>query len=330
MAADGLAGTDPDDLRVDVGRPRREQELDGAERGRPRSRRRRARGWRWPRRAAPWPTERVMPSSARRAARWAGEPARAGSRPMTTTRAQRPSRFRAGPRVARSASRSAGSSAAVRSTTTAPSRPVSGSSSTSVAPAAVEAVTQRGQRGGVGVAADEHRPVDERAPGHLAAQRPPAGAARAWWRASCPGPRRRRPCSRRGAPSQAPSRIATTPWPPAAQIEIRPREPGPFSCEQLGQRGDDAPAGRGERVPGGQRRAVDVELGAVDGAQRRVQAQALLAEVLVLPRGQRREHRRRRTPRGSRRSRSPAATGRCGRAGAAPRRSGPSAGPRRR
>src|SRR5690606_4237098 len=25
------------------------------------------------------------------------------------------------------------------------------------------------------------------------------------------------------------SRIATTPWPPAAQIEIRPREPGPFS-----------------------------------------------------------------------------------------------------
>ena len=34
------------------------------------------------------------------------------------------------------------------------------------------------------------------------------------------------------------SRIATTPWPPAAQIEISPR-PEPFSCEQLRQRGDD-------------------------------------------------------------------------------------------
>ena len=53
-------------------------------------------------------TERVMPSSARWAARWAGVPASAGSRPMTTTRAQRPSRFSAGPSVARSASRSAG------------------------------------------------------------------------------------------------------------------------------------------------------------------------------------------------------------------------------
>src|SRR5690242_16385251 len=26
------------------------------------------------------------------------------------------------------------------------------------------------------------------------------------------------------------SRMATTPWPPAAQIEIRPRLPGPASC----------------------------------------------------------------------------------------------------
>src|SRR5690606_36234292 len=29
------------------------------------------------------------------------------------------------------------------------------------------------------------------------------------------------------------SRIATTPWPPAAQIEIRAREPGPFSASSL-------------------------------------------------------------------------------------------------
>src|SRR5690606_1950107 len=29
------------------------------------------------------------------------------------------------------------------------------------------------------------------------------------------------------------SRIATTPWPPAAQIEMRAREPGPFSATSL-------------------------------------------------------------------------------------------------
>ena len=84
-------------------------------------------------------TERVMPSSARQAARWAGEAAVAGLRPMTTTRAQRPSRFRAGASVARSDSRSAGPWAAVRSTTTPPRRPASGTSSTSVAPAAASA-----------------------------------------------------------------------------------------------------------------------------------------------------------------------------------------------
>ena len=40
-----------------------------------------------------------------------------------------------------------------------------------------QAVTQGGQRGGVGVAADEHRAVDERAPGHLPAQRHRLGQA---------------------------------------------------------------------------------------------------------------------------------------------------------
>src|SRR5215218_7011733 len=29
------------------------------------------------------------------------------------------------------------------------------------------------------------------------------------------------------------SRMATTPWPPAAQMEIRPRLPGPASCSVL-------------------------------------------------------------------------------------------------
>ena len=51
------------------------------------------------------------------------------------------------------------------------------------------------------------------------------------------------------------SRIATTPWPPAAQIETSPRAPGAALVQQLGERGDDASAGRGERVPGGQRGA---------------------------------------------------------------------------
>src|SRR5690349_18605484 len=44
----------------------------------------------------------------------------------------------------------------------------------------------------------------------------------------------------------------------------------------LGQLGDDPPAGRGERMPGRQGRTVDVELGAVDRAQRLVEAQAFL------------------------------------------------------
>src|SRR5687768_16974093 len=52
----------------------------------------------------------------------------------------------------------------------------------------------------------------------------------------------------------------------------------------LGQGGDDPPTGRGERVPGRQRRAVDVELRAVDRAQRRVEAQLLLAVRRLLPR----------------------------------------------
>ena len=71
---------------------------------------------------------------------------------------------------------------------------------------------------------------------------------------------------------------ATTPWPPAAQIEISPR-PEPFSASSFAERGDDPPAGGGERVPGGERGAVDVELGAVDRA-----------EPVLLPRGERGQH----------------------------------------
>ncbi len=85
------------------------------------------------------------------------------------------------------------------------------------------------------------------------------------------------------------SRIATTPWPPAAQIEIRPRPP-PASCSCLASRGDDPPAGCGERVAGRERAAVDVELGAVDRAERGVEAEPLLAEDRVLPGLQRAQH----------------------------------------
>ena len=100
-----------------------------------------------------------------------------------------------------------------------------------------------------------------------------------------------RPTPRRrytpGEISSQASRIAATPWPPAAQIEIRPRTGPPVSLllgELLGQLRDDPPAGRGERVARGQRRAVDVELGPVDAAQCRVQAEPLLAVLLGLPR----------------------------------------------
>ena len=96
--------------------------------------------------------------------------------------------------------------------------------------------------------------------------------------------------------SQA-SRMAVTPCPPAAQTEIRPRTGCPVSRlllgELLGQLGDDPAAGRRERMPRGQRRAVDVELGAVDGAERPIQAEALLAVLLGLPRRQRGQHHRR-------------------------------------
>src|SRR5829696_9094559 len=53
--------------------------------------------------------------------------------------------------------------------------------------------------------------------------------------------------------------------------------------QRLRQLGDDPAAGRGERVPGRQRRAVDVELRPVDRPQRGVEAELGLAEVLVLP-----------------------------------------------
>src|SRR3954447_7583687 len=57
--------------------------------------------------------------------------------------------------------------------------------------------------------------------------------------------------------------------------------------QRLGEAADDAPAGRGERVPGGERAAVDVQLLDVDRTERLVAAEALAAEHGVGPRLQR-------------------------------------------
>src|SRR5690606_9752319 len=60
--------------------------------------------------------------------------------------------------------------------------------------------------------------------------------------------------------------------------------------QHLGQRGHDPGAGRGERVAGRQRRAVDVELAAVDRAERGIEPQLALAVLLRLERLECGEH----------------------------------------
>ena len=75
-------------------------------------------------------------------------------------------------------------------------------------------------------------------------------------------------------------------------MEIEPTALTPLG-EQLGERGHDPSAGRRERVPGGQRRAVDVELVAADRPERAVEPELVLAELRRLPRRQRREDLRR-------------------------------------
>src|SRR6201999_1943833 len=58
----------------------------------------------------------------------------------------------------------------------------------------------------------------------------------------------------------------------------------------FGETGDDTAAGRRERVRGGERAAVDVQLRPVDRPERFVPSQLLLAEIGVFPRLQRAEH----------------------------------------
>ena len=76
--------------------------------------------------------------------------------------------------------------------------------------------------------------------------------------------------------------------PPAVQMEISPR--AAVLRQQLGEVAHDARAGRRERMAEGDARAPDVQLGAVDGAQRLVAAEHLLAVVGILPGLQRRQH----------------------------------------
>ena len=72
------------------------------------------------------------------------------------------------------------------------------------------------------------------------------------------------------------STIATTPMPPAVQIDTSARPP-PRSAS-CGGGGDDAGAGGGERMTGGQRRTQQVDLVRVDAAQVRP-AQAVAAVI---------------------------------------------------
>src|SRR4051812_3118530 len=60
--------------------------------------------------------------------------------------------------------------------------------------------------------------------------------------------------------------------------------PGPALGRALGGAAEGAPAGRGERVAGGERAAVDVEPLGVDRAERLVAAEALATEDRVRPR----------------------------------------------
>src|SRR3954464_1335578 len=94
-----------------------------------------------------------------------------------------------------------------------------------------------------------------------------------------------------GASSSALGLLAPRAAPcPAGRADAHDAAPGPALVQRLGQGADDAPAGRGQRVAGGERAAVDVELVVVDLAERRVAAEPLAAEDGVGPRLQRAQH----------------------------------------
>ena len=144
-------------------------------------------------------------------------------------------------------------------------------------------------------------------------------------RPGAPPPRRSGGCARAGRAGRASARGRSSPLHhrhdalAAGRADRDQPAAGALLGQQLGQRGDDPPAGGGERVPGGQRGAVDVELVAVDRRRGRSS-----------PRPRAWPAPARRTPRGSRRSRSPAASGRPSRAASGRRTRAPSAARPRR
>ena len=85
------------------------------------------------------------------------------------------------------------------------------------------------------------------------------------------------------------SRIATTPMPPAVQIDTRQRPP-PRCFSSLAAVATMRAPVAANGMAGRQRGTVRVDLGQVDAAHRRVQAEAVLAVLLALPRAQRAQH----------------------------------------
>src|SRR5690606_21976664 len=113
----------------------------------------------------------------------------------------------------------------------------------------------------------------------------PAAAGRASWRPTSPSR------GRRGRGTCRPSRLQDHRGGLAAggadgdEAADGCARLGLLLGEQLGQGADDAPAGRAERVPGGERGAGDVEPVRGHRAER-VAAEALPAELRVVPRGE--------------------------------------------
>ena len=84
---------------------------------------------------------------------------------------------------------------------------------------------------------------------------------------------------------------ATTPWPPAAQIEISPRAPEPFSCNSFAKVATIRPPVAANGWPVASDEPVTLSRSWSMDAQWRVQPQPVAAERLVLPRGLGRQHR---------------------------------------
>ncbi len=210
----------------------------------------------------------------------------------------------------------------VRSTTTPPSRSPSGTASTRCAPAA-SSPSRRAARAGVSACPPTRTgPSTSGAPGRVPAQRDRLGQAEGGGE-PLPEAAADEGGVAVGAGHQAASRIATTPWPPAAQMEMRPRAPEPFSWSSLARVATMRPPVAANGCPAASEEPVTLSFARSMLPERRVEPEPVAAEVLVLPRRHRRSGRSPRTPRGSRRGRSPGGSGPAAPASGARRRPGP-------